>query len=359
MKPGIAVIGAGKFGRLHLDVIRQLERQGLARLCCAAVGRREHVDALHREYQISVYTDYVEALEHPGVDAVTVATPDHLHRAVTLDALHRGRHVLVEKPMDTDPAGCELIVEMAERTGLLVQVDFHKRYDPDHRKIAERVRQGDLGEVLYGYVHMEDRIEVPTRWFPHWASQSSPVWFLGVHFYDLIRWILGQEARSVNAHGSRRFLKSEYALDTLDHATATVTFDGGAVVTFQTSWVIPDGFEAIVNQGLRLVGSRGLIECDSQDRGMRSCIAHEGMRTYNNNFRHEVVSSDGVVELRGYGVESIADFIHNVRSVMQGRSPASLKGCLATAVDGLEATRIAAAVHQSIETGKPVRIRRN
>ncbi len=358
MKPGIAVIGAGRFGRMHLCVARQLERYGAGSLRCAVVGRPEHAEALQREYEIPVFTDYQKVLEYPGVHAVTVATPDHLHRDITLDALRRGLHVLVEKPLDTDPEGCEQICALADRTGLLVQVDFHKRYDPDHRKIADRVKQGDLGEVLYGYVHMEDRIEVPTEWFPQWAGQSSPAWFLGIHFYDLVRWMIGQEAVLVEAHGSKRVLQREYGLDTYDSVSATVRFHAGAVVVFQTSWILPNCFEAVVNQGLRLVGSRGLIECDSQDRGMRSCVTGEGMSTYNNNFRHEVVGRDGSVEYRGYGVESIADFIHNVALVLDGLPPSELKGCLATAQDGLEATRIAHAVHESLRTGLPVAVRR-
>ena len=158
----------------------------------------------------------------------------------------------------------------------LLQVDFHKRYDPDHQAIERRVQAGELGDVLYGSVYMEDRIEVPSEWFPHWAPNSSPAWFLGVHFYDLVRWIVKSEVKSVYATGTKNTLLKDYGVDTYDCVNAKVDFVNGASFVFDTSWILPKGFEAVVNQAVRIVGTKGVFECDSQDRGSRSCIASRG-----------------------------------------------------------------------------------
>ena len=138
---------------------------------------------------------------------------------------------------------------------------------------------------------------------------------------------------------------------------AKVDFMNGAAFSFDTSWVLPKEFEAIVNQGLRIVGTRGVFECDSQDRGTRSCIGGEGMATYNNNFKRETVDRRGRRVLRGYGVESIEDFAGNVAFLKSGGRLADLGGIWASGRDGLETTRIAVAVHESLAAGRPVRLR--
>jgi len=206
MGPRLGVVGVGTFGVNHLRTFRQLEQAGQAALVAAAdLDDCRRADA-QEQFGIAVYGDHREMLERERLDAVSVVTPDFAHREIALDALAAGCHVLVEKPLDVTVEGCEAIAAEAERRGLMLQVDFHKRYDPYHLELHRLVRAGRLGQPLYGYAHMEDRIEVPRDWFPNWAPQSSPAWFLGVHFYDLVRWVLGSDARSVFARGQKRKL---------------------------------------------------------------------------------------------------------------------------------------------------------
>lgn len=353
----IAVIGAGRFGQTHLDVFSQLASSGIARLAAIAEVNAARADELRERYACPVYADYRQMLAREPVDAVSIATPDHLHREIAVAAAQAGKHVLVEKPLDLTVEGAEAMVRAAREAGVLLQVDFHKRYDPDHQTIERRVRGGDLGEILYGSVHMEDRIEVPLTWFPKWAASSSPAWFLGVHFYDLVRWILKSEPVSVTATGRKGTLLHDHGIDTYDAVNAKVDFENGATFSFDTSWVLPAGFEAVVNQGLRIVGTKGIFECDSQDRGTKSCLEGEGMATYNNAFKREANDRAGRPCLRGYGVESLEDFAGNVAFLLGGGRREDLHGVWASGEDGLEVTRLAVAVHESVASGRPVRLR--
>ena len=84
----------------------------------------------------------------------------------------------------------------------------------EHEQVQIAVRNGEMGEILYGYAHMEDRIEVPADWFPHWQPQSSPGWFLAPHFIDLVRWIMGgSNGRTVFARGHKEVLKKDEVAD--------------------------------------------------------------------------------------------------------------------------------------------------
>jgi hypothetical protein len=81
------------------------------------------------------------------------------------------------------------------------------------------------------------------------------------------------------------------------------------------------------------------------------------MATYNNNFKRESVDRSGRKIYRGYGVESIEDFAGNAAFLAAGGRLEALKGIWASGEDGLEVTRIAVAVHESLATGRVVRLR--
>lgn len=353
----LGVIGIGTFGINHLRAFLQLSYEGKVKLVAVSDLNEKRLSELEKEFRFRPYVDYREMLQKEELDGVSIATPDFLHRDITLDVISSGRHVLVEKPLDVTIEGCKRIVELAEKKGILLEVDFHKRFDPYHMELERLVNEEKkLGEILYGYVHMEDRIEVPTRWFPSWAARSSPNWFLGVHFYDLIRWVLKSNAVSVYARSQRRKLIS-LGVDTCDSIQAQIEFENGAVVSFDTSWILPDSFEAVVNQGLRLVGTEGMIEIDSQDRGARACFtSNKTMTSYNLGFRYKKKDKSGRTLYLGYGIESIQDFAENVIFLKNGGKLKDLAGKYPSGIDGLEVTKIACAVEESAEKGKVVKI---
>ncbi len=345
----IGVIGLGTFGINHLRTFRQLGYAGEAELVAGCDINQQLLGERTAEFGFRPYTDFREMLEKEQLDAVTVVTPDALHRDIVLASCEAGQYVLCEKPLDVTPDGCQQMIDAAARANVLLQVDFHKRFDEYHLEVRAKIAAGELGRIQYGYCHMEDRVDVPRDWFPAWAQASSPAWFLGVHFYDLVRFLIGADGRRAWAIGHKGKLTG-MGIDAFDSIQTVVEFTNGASVTFDTSWILPDSFEAIVNQGLRLVGEKGMIECDSQDRGTVSCCEGAGMATHNMSFLRQGTDKLGREVWDGYGVRSIADFAYNVNRLLAGAKLDELPP-YPDGVDGLEATRIAYAAHRSIEAG--------
>lgn len=349
----VAVIGLGTFGQMHLRAFSQLQRDGEAELVAICDLNEELLHRRAATYGGKPYADYRQMVPREDLDAVSVVTPDSLHREIVLYALQFGCHVLVEKPLDVTVKGCDEIIAAADKAERLVQVDFHKRYDPYHQRLAAATAEGRLGSVLYGYAWMEDRLEVPRDWFPRWAPQSSPFWFLGVHMVDLVRFCIRANATGVFATGRKDKLAG-LGVDTFDCVNAKITFESGATFAVDTSWILPDRFEAVVNQGIRIVGTEGVVEVDSQNRGAEACTATDGQQSWNEGFFHEEPGRDGAPRWSGYGIEAIADFARNVAFLVRGGRREDLRGCFADARDAREVTRIACAAHRSIETGEPV-----
>ncbi|HDN97798.1 MAG TPA: Gfo/Idh/MocA family oxidoreductase [bacterium] len=348
----LGIIGVGRFGKNILNTFKQLEREGKCKVVAICDINEEILEKYCSTYNLKGYKDYKEMLEKENIDGVAIATPDPFHREPAVYAANLKKHIFVEKPLDITIEGCIEMIEICRKNNVLLQVDFHKRFDPYHKEIRRNVFEGKIGRVEYGYAYMEDRIEVPVEWFKKWASETSPAWFLGIHFYDLLRWILGSNGKSVYAKGKKWKLKN-MGIDTYDSITAIVEFENGAVITFDTSWILPENFESIVNQGLRIVGEEGIIECDSQDRGTRVCFKDNGMMTYNMGFISEDRDAYGNIYYKGYGIESIADFVYNLLYINNGGKIDDLKKKdSAFGEDGLEATKIAVKVHESLKTGK-------
>jgi len=348
----VAVIGVGKFGTNILNTFSQLETEGRCKLVAICDINKETLENQSKKYNVKGYTDYKEMINTEEIDGIAVATPDPFHREPVIYAAKAGKHIFVEKPMDVTVEGCLEMIDVCRKNKVFLQVDFHKRFDPFHIKVRGDVMEGLAGRIEYGYAHMEDKIAVPRDWFPGWAPKSSPVWFLGVHMFDLIRWIIGSNGKSVYAKGRKIKLKS-LGIDTYDAISAMVEFESGAVVTFDLSWILPDDFESIVNQGFRLVGEKGMIECDSQDRGTRISYEGKGVATYNPVFISETQDKrTGKIRYSGYGIESIADFVYNLEYLSKGGCIDKLKGGITgLGEDGLEVTKIAVAVHRSLESG--------
>jgi len=348
----LGIIGLGKFGTNILNTYKQLEREGICKLVAVCDINENLLQQQAEKYNAKPYKDFKEMIDKEELDGVAIATPDPFHREPAVYAANKKIHVFVEKPLDVKVEGCLEIIETCKKNNVLLQVDFHKRFDPFHIAIKKDIEEGKIGKVEYGSCHMEDKIIVPRDWFPNWAGKSSPVWFLGVHFFDLIRWLIGSDAKSVFAKGIKNKLAA-MGIDTYDSVVSTVEFKNGAVITFELSWILPESFESIVNQGFKLVGDKGIIECDSQYRGTRLCYETSGVMTYNPVFINENRDRTGNTVYSGYGIESIADFVYNIRYIKNGGNIENLKkGISSFGEDGLEVTKIAVGVHRSIESGR-------
>ncbi len=114
----------------------------------AALSRVAHDTA-----EIARKVDLADFLETPGLEAVYVATPNHLHRTIVEAAARAGKHVLCEKPMATSLADAEAMVAACRENGVRYATAFDQRFQARHRRLRELVREGRLGTVTAVRVH--------------------------------------------------------------------------------------------------------------------------------------------------------------------------------------------------------------
>ncbi len=329
----IALVGAGMFGgdvhaRAYADLQRfgisgQLSRVGLdkysrdlapVKFDLVAVATRSESSAKKAAAAFKDITGHEPQAFHgdepwnailaafPDLDVMAVATPDHLHTQPILAALAHGVHVLTEKPMCLSIQESDEIIAAAQKRNLIVAVDMHKRYDPDHLRIRDDI-QNRIGPPLYGTAYLEEPLEVSTSTFK-WVESSDPFSYVGPHWTDLIWSYYKSKPVSLSAVGQKKRLVRD-GINAFDAVQVRVDFDNGMSICFNNNWVTPADFEGPVNQGHEIVGADGKVESDQQYRGFRWWNAGGGSRTSNNHFTREVERPDGSKGYIGYGVDSL------------------------------------------------------
>ncbi len=366
-KVKIALVGTGMFGGdVHLRAYADLQRSGispqlgrlgldawardlapvsfeLVALAARTTASAQRAQSSFQNWtgaQPKIYSGekpWVEILrDYPDLDVVAVATPDNLHTEVILAALNAGAHVITEKPMCLGIAEADQIIDAAQRHQRIVAVDMHKRYDPDHLRIREDLKER-IGEPLYGLAYLEEPLEVSTRTFK-WAEKSDPFTYVGSHWVDLLCHYYRCKPASLTAVGQKKRLIRD-GIDAYDAVQARVDFDNGMSISFHNNWITPPSFEGPVNQGHEIVGSEGKIESDQQYRGLRWWS--DASRTANTHFTREVKRPEGAPAYVGYGIDSlIASMAAICRMKFAGATSQDLAGLYPTA----EQARIVVAI---------------
>jgi len=180
----------------------------------------ERRNRFQRDFDIpaeNVFADWQDLLAKPQLaDAVINAMPDVHHYPSTIEALRRGYHVLLEKPMAQTPAQCIGLIREAEKRNLILQVFLECRYLELYARMKRLIDAGEIGRVMaiqttenLGYWHF---IMSYVRGF---ARRSADVIsFLsakGIHDFDLITWISGARPLRVSSFGELSYFKADNA----------------------------------------------------------------------------------------------------------------------------------------------------
>lgn len=337
-KLNVAVVGAGIYGKNHLDAFSANPHVNLVAVCDL---NKDITDKISQEYGIKGYNDQAEMLSKEEIDAVSVATPDPYHKDPVMTAIRFKKHVLVEKPLATNSADAYEIIEAAEKAGVRVMVDYHKRWDPASIAVKNKLEAETTGKPIRGYMRMDNIYDVALNWL-NWSAKSSPVHFVGTHCYDIIRWYMGCEVVQVYAVGHKGILQSK-GVDTYDSITAILEFENGCTWTVENAWILPNGFAKADDGCTEILCENEMIRVDSQKRGVEF---FDATKQYTPNICF-IQHYNGKV--MGFGINPINDFVDCIMND---------EPFMANLKDGLEAELIAEAVHKSADTHQVVKIER-
>ncbi len=214
----VGIIGYGGFGQFLHHAWRELPGVKVV----AVFGRRR---TPRLPPGIRYYSDWRALLDREGLDIVAVATPPATHAEIACHAMERGVHVLIEKPLATTLEDAERIAFTAERTGVRATVDLMMRYNPILSALGEITRDGLLGRLFR--VNVENYAAgdslPPEHWFWNWDLSGGILVEHGVHFFDLVHFLVGRTGvQKVSGALGRTG-------DRVDRMAAQVLHEGGLI----------------------------------------------------------------------------------------------------------------------------------
>lgn len=250
MKPvKMGLIGAGGIAQAHMRALAGVEEIEIVAVADIIKERAEQTAA--RFGIPEAYEDYHEILAMDEVDAVNITTFNQAHRGPTVDALHAGKHVIVEKPMAATLDDAAAMTKAAHESGKILMVALKTRYSPQRQAAKAIVDEGILGNIYYAEAVAARRCGIPGGSFVRKASAGiGTVADIGVYALDEVLHLMGHPipvtvsgiANNILGRSHKPVLGSwtwdPEELEVEDFGVASVRFEDGAMMVFKTSWIM-------------------------------------------------------------------------------------------------------------------------
>ena len=220
----VGIIGFGYWGP---NLVRNFNLASNCRVAAVADARADRLIQLGRLYShIKAYKDAQELLNNKDIDAVVIATPVSTHFDLARTALLKGKHVLLEKPMTASVEEAEMLIDLADKSGLLLMVDHTFLYTGAVAKMKQLKDSGELGNIKY-----LDSTRINLGLF---QSDINVLWDLAPHDISILNYIIDEKPYSVNATGI-----THTGNEIENIAYLTINYQSGFIAHFSCSWTSP------------------------------------------------------------------------------------------------------------------------
>jgi D-galacturonate reductase len=367
--PQVVIIGGGMITHDQLlPSLYQMQRQGRLgqiTVCASRFGTVRdlaNAPAMRRAFpgqsfhaypasdgprQPDLFREVIAAL--PPRQIVVVAVPDQLHFEVVMTALRHDQHVCCVKPLALEYRHTVEIEREARARGLVVGIEYHKRFDDRSLMARRKYREGSFGDFRLGTARLFEKWYYRHSNFQNWmtAEHSDAFTYIGCHYVDLVHFITGLLPVAVSVYGIRdRFPNGKEGFLWTD---ARVLWNNGACLNVQNGIGFPDDAPGTNTQGMMLycrAENRGaLLAHSDQYRGLKYSYAQmpdgPGATIYAepspDYFQYLDLGGEGLTPV-GYGYRSVEHIVSSIIRLESG--PEVLRGQLLDEFDrqGIMAT---------------------
>jgi predicted dehydrogenase len=366
-------------------------------LCDNNIGRADYVRKA-TGFQCPVFTDFDKMMTTVKPDTLIVTTVDSTHHDFIIRGMQYGAHIITEKPLTTDAAKCEAIIQAQKKTGKNITVTFNYRYSPHRAKIFELLHSGAIGKVTSVDFHWYLDTSHGADYFRRWhrlKEKGGTLWVhKATHHFDLLNWWLDSDPEEVFATGALEHygknndfrhtncrpcphkekckfyfdmtknpsMMALYAdnekhdgylrdgcvwkedIDIYDKMAATIRYANGVNVSYSLTTYSPyEGYRIAFN------GTKGRIDCWIEESNPVDPAKNFDEIVVYPNFGSRDVIRVPQAEGHGGGDTLLKDKIFLGKKEDPLRQSASLR-------DGVLSVLVGIAARTSCETGKPVKI---
>ena len=342
----VGVVGTG-FGRYHMEGFSQID--GVEVLAVCDLNQAEAA-AFAKQYGATyTFTDYRKMNAMDELDAVSIAVPNCLHASIAIDALRKGKHVLVEKPMALNPKEARAMVAAAKKARKRLMVEQALRFKEETQLLRTYYDRGVFGDVYYAKSTWIRRKGWPKLNFPPGGTMGRGEWFIrknlagfgalgdiGVHLLDLAWYLMGTP-KPVSVTG---MLWTKVAVPLLEKkklpcevdemAAGTIRFAGGKMLAVDVCW---DAYNEPVQQ-VKIFGDKG-------GASVFPPIVYRG---------EDIMETSHLATTFG-GYQATDPFAHFIDCVRDPRVK-----CIASGEENVQLIQMLDGIARSAKTGREVRL---
>lgn len=249
---GFGLIGCGRISKNHFESIMALPG---AKLVAASDIDNEALRRSTEKYECKGYLDYRELLADDQVEIVSICTPSGLHARIALDAIHAGKHVIVEKPMAMSLGEADILIKAAKEKGVKLGVVHQNRFNTAIVRLRKALEAGRFGRLTHGTAvvrwNRDDNYYTQAPWRGTWGQDGGCLMNQSIHNIDLLQWMMGP-VESVFAYSATNLRPIEGE----DVAMAVLKFRNGAMGIIEASTTI---YPRNLEETLNIFGSNGTV----------------------------------------------------------------------------------------------------
>jgi predicted dehydrogenase len=345
------LIGAGMMGQEHVRFLNHLEGAAVTAVADPDPAMREQAALLAGA---KAFADHRALLAADLVDALIIASPNHTHHDILIDAMATDLPIMVEKPLCSTVEDAEEIVRRAAVRRPPVWVAMEYRYMPAISRLIREVEAGRVGRLCMLAIreHRFPFLRKVGSWNRFSRTSGGTLVEKCCHFFDLMRLITGAEPRRIYASGGQDVNHLDEEIDgarpdMLDNAYVVVDFENGVRGMLDLCMFAEASRD---QEEIVAVGDRGKVECGIPSStliiGERRPVERMGVAL---PLQREVVPVDpALLNLGHHNGATYFQHEHFLRMVQEGGRPE------VTVEDGLCAVVMGAAAERSVRTGMPV-----
>lgn len=236
----IAMLGSGFIARFYATALHAQRRKDF--ICSVYSRNRNNAARFAEDYGLLHFTDNMEeSVNHPEVDVVIVALPNHLHEEAVAACAKAKKHVLCTKPLGRTAAEAARMLQAVEAAGIFGGYLEDLCYTPKFLKSLGRIKEGGIGKVLWAKSR-EAHPGPHSDWF--WDKEKSGggvIIDLACHCVEIGRNFIGKEVKPVEVMCWAA--TQVHPIDAEDHAVGLVKYANGTIGQFEVSWTFRGGMD--------------------------------------------------------------------------------------------------------------------
>ncbi|MFJ5769890.1 Gfo/Idh/MocA family protein [Psychrobacillus sp. NPDC093180] len=334
------IVGSGSIAETHINSIRSIPNAEVAAIFSR---NKETAKKWANESHIQVYCDYEEFLSNDELDIVTILTPSGTHADFGILAAKKGKHVIVEKPIDTTLAKTNELIRACREANVTLSCIFQHRFDDGIVDIKKALDLGEFGQLNFGAAR--------TTWYRSQEYYDSGAWRgtweldgggalmnQSIHYIDLLLYLMGP-VEEVHAYCVTR---AHERIEVEDIAVASIKFKSGALGLIEGNTAAYPGYSATLdifgNNGSVVIENDQVKEWNFKNGNQYTKASKEVLKTSASSSKMSSYES----HKRQY--EDI------VQAIWEKREP------LVTGEEALKSLELILAIYESARSGSPVKL---